>query len=135
MLGLVISLMMLASTSPSVLTVDLTTVPIDTNITKEWTIEEMKTLAEEKARKYGLHVYRFKKTIECESRWDRFAQGDFRNGKPTSFGLAQFHYPTRDWDMATSSAYEPEVALEVMALAWSRDEAFRWSCWQRMFGR
>ena len=91
-----------------------------------WTVEEMKDLATEKAKAYGLNVDRFLKTITCESQWDRFAVGD--NG--LSHGLAQFYHPTRDWNIATSSAYEPEIALELMAKTFEKGEAYRWTCWR-----
>ena len=146
MLGLLMSMMMLPTFDPAILTVPVAHAQ---ELTKEWTIEEMKILAEEKAKKYGLHVYRFKETIRCESdNWNRFAQGDWTLGDgkfyhksdappgswPTSFGLAQFHHPTQDWDMTIEDAYDPEISLEKMALAWSRGEHRRWSCWILLFG-
>ena len=128
MLAFLISLM-LASTTPS----SILTIPIvhAEELTKEWTVIEMQTLAEDIARKHGLNVYRFKKTIECESQWNRFAVGD----QGRSHGLAQFYYPTRDWGIATSSAYDPEIALEIMASAWRRGEHRRWVCWSLLFGQ
>ena len=105
------------------------TVPIAHAEERAWTVDEMKTLATTIAKDHGLNVHRFLKTIECESRWDRFAVGD--NG--LSHGLAQFYHPTRDWGMATSSAYEPEIALEMMATAWEKNEAYRWTCWRVLF--
>ena len=106
--------------------VDLSVLSVPPHIEKEWTVEEMKRLATEKANEHNLNVKRFLKVIECESNWDRFAVGD--NG--LSHGLAQFYYPTRDWKIATSSAYEPEIALTLMAKAWSKGDASRWSCYR-----
>ena len=117
--ALVLSMMM--GFDPSVLTVPIVHAE---ELTKEWTVEEMKTLATEKAKAHGLNVFRFLETIRCESLWDRFAVGD----QGRSHGLAQFYYPGR-WGISTTSAYEPEIALEVMAQAWEDDRYSEWSCW------
>lgn len=106
----------------------LLTVPITPFVEaapKEWTVPEMKELATKKAKEHGLKVKKFLQVIECESGWDRFAKGD--NGK--SHGLAQFYYPGR-WGISTSSAYEPDIALEIMAQAWDDSRASEWSCWR-----
>lgn len=125
MLAFLVSLMM-TSTSPSVLSVPVVSTTLQSTKT-ELTIDKLKSLATEKAEEHGLNVQKFLDVINCESQWDRYAVGDHG----TSFGLAQLHYPTRDWGIATSTAYEPDVALEIMASAWARGEASRWSCWKQ----
>ncbi len=98
-------------------------------------IPELKTIATDIAIAHGLNVDHFLGTIGCESQWDIYAKGDFATSTGyTSFGLAQLHYPTRDWGIATSTAYEPRTALEMMASAWDRKEQARWTCWRKMYG-
>jgi len=118
---------MLATTSPHILTVpeELMVIP-----EKVWTVQDMKGLATKEAKEHGLNVRRFLKVIERESGWDRFAIGD--NG--LSHGLAQLYYPTRDWGIATSSAYDPEIALEIMASAWENGLHRKWSAWVFLYG-
>lgn len=70
MLALLVSMMMFGY-DPSVLTV-----PVVFAQEKEWTVDEMKSLATKKAKAHHLNVARFLKVIECESNWDRFAVGD-----------------------------------------------------------
>ncbi len=94
----------------------------------------LQALAKEAAIKHGLNVSRFLAVIECESSWDTNAKGDYRKGEPTSFGLAQLHYPTRDWGIATSSAYVPEIALTLMAEAWVKNKQHKWSCYNILYG-
>lgn len=107
--------------------VDSISAPVDTKVTqKTWTIPEMQELATEKAQAHGLNVAKFLDVINCESGWDPNIIGDHG----TSFGLAQLHYPTKDWGIATTTATDPEVALEIMASAWDRGQASRWSCWK-----
>ena len=111
------------SFDPTVLTVDLSIAP-------EPHASTTQEVAEYVAEKHHLNVYRFLKTIECESKWDTHAIGDHG----TSFGLAQLHYPMRDWGVTKEDAQVPEIALEIMAKAWERGEQRRWSCWTSLFG-
>jgi hypothetical protein len=111
-----------ATLDPTILTVPLDVV-VETHAS---TTQE---LAAYIATKHGLNVNRFLKTIECESGWNARAVGD--NG--TSFGLAQIHYPARDWGITREDAYTPEIALEIMAQKWEDGEAWRWSCWSSLF--
>jgi len=113
---------------PSVLTIPPEMMVVPEHL-KEWTVEEMKNLATEKAKEHHLKVNRFLEVIDCESGWNPDAEGDFIKGKPTSFGLAQFHYPER-WGLSTSSAKNPQIALETMAQAWEDDRYSEWSCWR-----
>lgn len=127
MLALLASMMMFGF-NPSVLTVPVVYAQeIDA---KSWTVDELKSLATDKAKEHNLNVEHFMKVIECESGWNPSTTGD----NETSFGLAQLHYPTRDWGIATSSAYDPRISLEIMASAWQRNEYARWSCWRMYYG-
>ena len=110
--------LILATSSP-VLTAHLIVDPI-----KTWTTPELKTLATEKAQKYHLNVKKFLDVIECESEWKIDAVGD----GGASIGLAQFYYPYR-WGLSTTTAKDPDIALETMAQAWHDDRYKEWSCW------
>lgn len=95
------------------------------------TIEDVQDYASFAAKEHGLNVKHFLGTIECESHWDFEAVGD----DGTSFGIAQLHYPSRDWGIATSSAFNPKLSIDIMADSWSKGEARRWSCWKALYGK
>lgn len=95
------------------------------------TVVELKALATKIAVAHGLNVTHFLKTIGCESSWNAEAIGD----DGTSFGLAQLHYPVRDWGINIEQAKTPEIALEIMASAWDRGEQGRWSCWKMFYSK
>lgn len=88
-------------------------------------IETPREVAIRIATEHKLDVVLFLKVIKCESNWDTHAVGD--NG--TSFGLAQLHYPKRDWGITKEEAFDSEIALEIMANAWEHGQAQRWSCY------
>lgn len=126
---------------PSVLTVHAQEIPVQSTTT-------LQSLATSIAKKHGLNVEHFLKVIGCESGWDTHAKGDYPDGKggftkkdlapkgsePTSFGLAQLHYPVEKWGVSVEDAENPAIALEQMALSWEHDEAWRWSCWTALYG-
>lgn len=91
--------------------------------------DDLVAYATEVAEEHNLNVPHFLAVISCESRWDTHAKGDYVNGVPTSFGLAQLHYPQRDWGISIEQAQQPRLAMEIMAKAWERNEYRRWSCW------
>lgn len=123
-LFIVISLLLNPPANPAILSVP---VAVAAPLTKE----DLIVLASTTARAYGLNVDHFIKTIGCESQWNPEAVGD--NG--TSFGLAQLHYPSRDWGIATSSAFDPYTAIQIMAKAWQQGFATRWSCYNILYER
>lgn len=107
----------------------------------------VRQIAIEKAKKYNLNQKLFLNTIKCESDFIATSTGDYPDGKgnfvpeylapkgaePTSFGVAQLHFPERDWGISTSTAENPEVALEIMAKAWSKGQENKWSCWRQLY--
>ena len=101
---------------------------LDTSVahSAKFTKDDLKTLAVGIATAHGLNAKKFLSVIECESGWDTHAVGDHG----TSFGLVQIHYPQRDWGITKEQAFEPLRAMEIMANAWERGEARRWSCWK-----
>lgn len=78
------------------------------------------------AKKAGLSPVQLTRVIGCESNWVATSTGD--NG--TSFGLAQLHYPSRDWGISTSTAFDEKTSIDIMVSAWKRGEQNRWSCYK-----
>lgn len=115
---------------------------------KTWTPEEVRSLATSVAKEYGLKTQKFIDTIQCESNWDVYAEGDYLNNdgsyvtkknaqegaEPTSFGVAQWH-PTAHADktdpfyITKEQALDPVYSLNLMAKAWDENHANWWSCW------
>lgn len=116
MLPFLMSLLFMNPAPPEVLTIP----------ENEWSKQEMVDLATDIAEVRGLDVDLFLAVINCESRWDRFAVGDHG----LSHGLAQLYYPTRDWGIATTTAYDPIEALSIMGNAWVAGDAWRWTCFR-----
>ncbi len=114
----------------------------------EFSVSDLKLIATNIATNHGLNVDHFLTVIGCESQWNPKADGDYPDGhggwvakkyapegaQPTTFGLVLLHYPTRDWGIATSTAYQPITSMEMMAAAWNRGEQRRWSCWTKYYG-
>lgn len=97
-------------------------------------ISDLKAMATEIAKEHKLNVDHFLATIQMESGFDPDSLGDYVNGIPTSIGIAQLHYPSKDWGISTSTAHDPTVSLEKMATAWQNDQAYRWSAWCSLYG-
>jgi hypothetical protein len=85
----------------------------------------LRAFAEETARTNGLDVQHFLATLQCESGFNYAAVGD----KGTSIGIAQLHFPSRDWGISTSTALDPYASIQIMAEAWKRGEQVKWSCY------
>lgn len=91
------------------------------------TKDDLKTIAATTAVHYGLNTKNFLAVVQCESKWNPNAIGDHG----TSFGLVQLHNPEIDWGITREQAQDPALALEIMAKAWHRGEARRWSCYSQ----
>lgn len=94
----------------------------------DFTKDDLKVMAVAIATEHNLNAEKFLKTIECESGWNPKAKGDYRNGKPTSFGLVQLRFPETDWGLTKAQAMQPLVAMTTMAEAWQKGLAKKWSC-------
>lgn len=92
----------------------------------EFSQDDLKTLAVGIATAHNLNAEKFLKVLDCESGFNPKAIGDHG----TSFGIAQLHYPLRDWSITKEQAFEPLRSMEIMANAWERGLASRWSCWK-----
>ncbi len=70
------------------------------------------------------------KTLVCESGLVPSAKGDFVDGVPTSFGMAQFHNPAKDWGFSIQDSLNPDFAIKHAAKAFSEGQQSRWSCYR-----
>lgn len=104
---------------------------LDTSVVHaaEFSKDDLKVLAVGIATAHNLDAKKFLDVIDCESRWNPSAKGDYRNGKPTSFGIVQLRFPERDWGMTKEEAMQPLRAMETMAIAWENGRQRKWSCW------
>lgn len=83
------------------------------------------------AKKHHLNADHLWHVVQCESGFNPEAIGDHG----TSIGIAQLHYPDAYWGISTSSAENPEVALEIMGQAWEDGKAGLWSCYKQLYGK
>jgi hypothetical protein len=104
---------------------------LDTSVVHaaEFSKDDLKVLAVSIATAHGLDSKKFLDVIECESEWNSSAKGDYRNGRPTSFGIVQLRFPERDWGITKEQAMQPLRAMEIMATAWEKHLESKWSCY------
>jgi hypothetical protein len=98
------------------------------------TTADLYAIATSSAEKYGLtkkETTRMLAVINCESLWNVNSKGDYINGKPTSFGLAQFHNPAK-WGLTVKESYDPYIALDLMSSVW-KERYSEWSCYSLLF--
>ena len=107
------------------------TVPVVHSQELDYSTTTLKTYAAQVAKDRNLNVQKFVATIECESGFQHDAVGD----KGTSLGIAQFRFPERDWGVASSTVLNPYKAINLMADAWEKDLAYKWTCWQLLSER
>lgn len=86
------------------------------------TVESMITLS---AEKYAVERRVLARLLNCESGLNPRAIGD--NG--TSFGIAQFHHPERDWGITVEQAFDPEFAIDLTARSISKGLGPKWTCY------
>ena len=93
----------------------------------EWTVEEVKSMVDYYADKYGVSRQLMQKVVNCESSYNYKAVGD--GGK--SFGLSQIHkpsHPTITYEESTN----PDFALDFMASNISKGKGNMWTCWRKL---
>lgn len=91
------------------------------------TATDLQVLASTTAIQAGVDPVAFTDTIGCESAWNPDAIGD--NG--SSYGLVQLHNPETAWGISTTTALNPLVSMDIMAKAWQKGEASKWSCYTK----
>ena len=93
----------------------------------EWTVEEVKSMVDYYADKYGVSRQLMQKVVNCESSYNYKAVGD--GGK--SFGLSQIHkpsHPTITYEESTN----PDFALDFMASNISKGKGNMWTCYRKL---
>jgi len=93
----------------------------------EWTVEEIKSMVDYYADKYGVSRQLMQKVVNCESSYNYKAVGD--GGK--SFGLSQIHkpsHPTITYEESTN----PDFALDFMASNISKGKGNMWTCYRNL---
>ena len=115
---------------PSVLTIppEMMVVP---ELPKEWTVEEMKTLATSTAAKYGLtnnQTTRLLNVINCESRWVATSTS------PTGdFGVVQINKRFHP-EVTMEQAFDPAWSIEWMIKHWANGRYSMWVCYTILYG-
>lgn len=65
------------------------------------------------------------KVAICESGLKVRAEGDYRNGVPTSFGIWQFH---GEWPLSKEQRFDPELSTKLAVETFQKGEERRWTC-------
>lgn len=92
-----------------------------------WTVEEVKSMVDYYADKYGVSRQLMQKVVNCESSYNYKAVGD--GGK--SFGLSQIHKPSHP-SITYEESTNPDFALDFMASNISKGKGNMWTCWKQL---
>jgi len=125
MLAFVIGLMMVAF-DPAILTVPV----VHAQEVKVWTQEEVRELAVEQAKKYGLNTKRFLAVLACENNFNATGQSEHitKSGeREDSWGSAQINLYWNP-EVTQAQAEDPLYAISWMAERWSIGKHRLWSC-------
>jgi len=93
----------------------------------EWTVEEIKSMVDYYADKYGVSRQLMQKVVNCESSYNYKAVGD--GGK--SFGLSQIHNPSHP-SITYKQSTNPDFALDFMASNISKGKGSMWTCYRQL---
>jgi hypothetical protein len=111
--------------------------PVEVIVEVTYTREDIKRIIKEKADKYGVSYERMSVTVNCESGYKHDIQSHhiLSYGREESFGVAQFHIPSRNRDahgvvITKEMALDPEQALDAMAYHFSIGNAKIWTCYR-----
>ena len=78
---------------------------------------------------YGIDPEKIKKTIECESNYNRWAVGD----QGAAFGIAQFHWPTFE-RYCHGNYYSAEDQINCMVEMIAKGGQKNWTCFTKLYG-
>ncbi len=105
-----------------------------------WKQERIEQEIRAVADKYGVSYEKLWHTVKCESGFviDVQSHHVLGYGREQSYGLAQFHIPSRnrtaDGTVITKElALNPAVALDAMAYHFSKGNAKAWSCYRQLY--
>lgn len=106
----------------------------------DWTKERIEQEIKTASDKYGVSYEKMYNTIKCESGFDIDIQSyhTLSYGREQSFGIAQFHIPSRnrtaDGTVITKEmALDPVIALDAMAYHFSQGNAKAWTCYRKLY--
>jgi len=105
-----------------------------------WDIVRTKEEIRKAADKYGVSYEKMNATVKCESNYDLDVQSHhiLSYGRELSFGLAQFHLPSKNRDaqgvvITKEMALDPLQALDAMAYHFSIGNARLWTCYRMLY--
>ena len=106
----------------------------------DWTKERIEKEIRTAADKYGVSYDKMYYTIKCESGFNIKirSQHILSYGQEDSWGLAQFHLPSRNRDasgkvITKEMALDPAQALDAMAFHFSKGNARAWTCHRNLY--
>lgn len=83
------------------------------------------------AARYGADFYDLLAVAKCESGLDANAKGDYKNGKPTSFGIFQIHLPSHP-EVTRAQALDPWFSIEWSAKHFAAGNQNMWTCYRML---
>jgi len=105
-----------------------------------YTKEDIQRIIKEKADKYGVSYEKMSVTVSCESGYKTDIQSHhiLSYGREQSFGVAQWHIPSRNRDangevITKEMALDPYQALDAMAYHFSIGNARIWTCYRMYY--
>jgi len=106
----------------------------------DWTKERIEQEIRTASDKYGVSYDKMYHTIKCESGFNiKIRSQHFLSyGQEDSWGLAQFHLPSRNRDasgtiITRDMALDPVQALDAMAFHFSKGNARAWTCHRNLY--
>lgn len=120
--------------------VTATATPVLIEVEIVWSKARIEEEIRKVSDKYGVSYTQMYNTIKCESGFDIDirSQHILSYGQENSWGLAQFHLPSRnrtaDGTVITKEmAIDPVIALDAMAYHFSIGNAKAWTCWRKLY--
>ena len=117
-----------------------TSSPVIIEVEVVWDKERIEEEILKVSEKYGVSYNQMYNTIKCESGFDIDIQSHhtLSYGREQSFGLAQFHIPSRNRTasgtvITKEMALDPAIALDAMAYHFSIGNAKAWTCWRKLY--
>lgn len=80
-------------------------------------------------RAYPARAAEIISVVSCESDFNKDAQGDFRNGEYTSFGLVQIHRPAHP-ELSLETIKDPRWSLDYIIKEFKAGHEKQWSCYK-----
>lgn len=117
-----------------------TSSPVLVEVKIEWNRARIEEEIRKVSEKYGVSYTKMYNTIQCESGFDTDIQSHhtLSYGREQSWGLAQFHIPSRNRTasgevITKEMALDPAIALDAMAYHFSVGNAKAWTCYRKLY--